>query len=94
MLASRQLDTVYFSPIETNKQDDDEEDGSTPLASPPPLKDRGIQCPTILHGEPLTDRKSTFQAHVAAVMAVEEVCVCGGVGGIYVVDILISEVFI
>ena len=41
------------------------------------------QCPDILHGEPLTDRKSTFQAHVAAVRTKQEVrelvmcaCVC------------------
>lgn len=27
----------------------------------------------IVHGEPLTDRKSTFQAHVASVHSVEEV---------------------
>ena len=32
-----------------------------------------LHCPTILHGEPLTDRKSTFQAHAAAVTAVQEV---------------------
>jgi len=30
-------------------------------------------CPSILHGEPLTDRKSTFQAHVAEVATVDEV---------------------
>jgi len=29
----------------------------------------------IVHGEPLTDRKSTFQAHVAVVHSVEEVAV-------------------
>jgi hypothetical protein len=40
------------------------------------------QCPTILHGEPLTDRKSTFQAHVAAINTKQEVagCLQGGVG--------------
>lgn len=31
------------------------------------------QCPGILHGEPLTDRKSTFQAHVASVRTKQEV---------------------
>ena len=31
------------------------------------------QCPDILHGEPVTDRKSTFQAHAAAVTSRQEV---------------------
>lgn len=31
------------------------------------------QCPDIVHGEPLTDRKSTFQAHAAAVTTKQEV---------------------
>lgn len=38
-----------------------------------------VALPTIVHGEPLTDRKSTFQAHVAAVTCVAEVgnlCTC------------------
>jgi len=30
-------------------------------------------CPVIHHGEPLTDRKSTFQAHVAEVTSVDQV---------------------
>ena len=30
-------------------------------------------CPLILHGDPLTDRKSTFQAHVAEVLTTNEV---------------------
>jgi len=32
-----------------------------------------VQCPMIYHGEPLTDRKSTFQAHVAEVTSVDRV---------------------
>ena len=32
-----------------------------------------MTVPTIVHGEPLTDRKSTFQAHVAQVTTTEEV---------------------
>jgi len=32
-------------------------------------------CPVIHHGEPLTDRKSTFQAHVAEVTMVEQVSI-------------------
>ncbi len=38
-----------------------------------------VKCPAIVHGEPLTDRKSTFQAHAAAVTSVAEVrgrCMC------------------
>ncbi len=35
--------------------------------------DHPESCPEILHGQPLTDRKSTFQAHLARVTAVEEV---------------------
>lgn len=31
------------------------------------------QCPDIVHGEPLTDRKSTFQAHAATVYSKQEV---------------------
>lgn len=31
------------------------------------------QCPDIVHGEPLTDRKSTFQAHAAKVHSKQEV---------------------
>ena len=36
---------------------------------------RTVPCPIIHHGEPLTDRKSTFQAHVAEVTAVEQVSI-------------------
>ena len=31
------------------------------------------ECPEILHGEPFTERKSTFQAHLAQVVSVEQV---------------------
>ena len=30
-------------------------------------------CPLVLHGDPLTDRKSTFQAHVAQVHTTNQV---------------------
>ena len=30
-------------------------------------------CPLIVHGEPLTDRKSTFQAHAAVITTKHEV---------------------
>ena len=36
-------------------------------------RERGECCPAIVHGEPLTDRKSTFQAHAAAVNSKTEV---------------------
>jgi hypothetical protein len=42
---------------------------------PPPSNEEGReQALDIVHGEPLTDRKSTFQAHVASVHSTEEVC--------------------
>lgn len=46
-----------------------------PSSKAPPLDQERPQppCPAILHGEPLTDRKSTFQAHVAEVATVDEV---------------------
>ncbi len=58
--------------------DDDDDDGS---AAPPPAG-RGIQwapaapadpVPPLHHGEPFTDRRSTFQAHVARVTSLAEV---------------------
>ena len=33
-----------------------------------------VESESIIHGEPLTDRKSTFQAHVAEVHSMDEVC--------------------
>ena len=40
----------------------------------PATESRGTAvCPVILHGDPLTDRKSTFQAHGAEVKTTEEV---------------------
>ena len=34
------------------------------------------RCPVIVHGEPLTDRKSTFQAHAAVINRRQEVRLC------------------
>ena len=59
----------------------DEEDNSSDRAARPlvvdtatPAESRGAAvCPVILHGDPLTDRKSTFQAHGAEVKTTEEV---------------------
>lgn len=52
------------------------EDNEAALSPRTPLhEERRLQpiCPAILHGEPLTDRKSTFQAHVAMVTTTQEV---------------------
>ena len=46
----------------------------SPPSSPQPLH-RTEACPVIHHGEPLTDRKSTFQAHIAEVMTVNQVSI-------------------
>ena len=32
-----------------------------------------VRCPEVIHGQPLTEKKSTFQSHVAVVSSVEEV---------------------
>lgn len=45
-----------------------------PLSCPQPIQ-RTEPCPVIHHGEPLTDRKSTFQAHVAEATTVEQVSI-------------------
>ena len=44
---------------------------ATPSDTPSAVRD--TIAVEMVHGEPLTDRKSTFQAHVAAVHSVEEV---------------------
>ena len=36
-------------------------------------KQTEVESESIIHGEPLTDRKSTFQAHVAEVHSMDEV---------------------
>ena len=38
-----------------------------------PWEGERTECPHIAHGEPLTDRRSTFQAHAAAVSSKTEV---------------------
>ena len=60
-------DTMY-----TEDKDDDVQES---LPSIPCPLSRTEHCPIIHHGEPLTDRKSTFQAHVAEVTTVEQVSV-------------------
>ena len=59
----------------------DEEDNSSDCVVRPlvvdtatPAESRGAAvCPVILHGDPLTDRKSTFLAHGAEVKTTEKV---------------------
>ena len=47
---------------------------STPTATGAESGGGGAVCPAVvLHGEPLTDRKSTFQAHAAQVKTTEQV---------------------
>ena len=46
----------------------------SPLNCPQSLH-RTEHCPVIHHGEPLTDRKSTFQAHVAEVTTVDQISI-------------------
>lgn len=46
----------------------------SPLSDPRPMC-KTEPCPVIHHGEPLTYRKSTFQAHVAKVTTVEQVSI-------------------
>ena len=38
-----------------------------------PINQKKVVCPLIVHGEPLTDRKSTFQAHAAEVQTTDDV---------------------
>lgn len=58
-------------------EDEDCDAHESPLRDPQPVHKTGATelCPVIHHGEPLTDRKSTFQAHVAEVTAVEQVSI-------------------
>ena len=53
----------FFSTVKTMK---------TVEPSSPSIQDGGSSL-EIIHGEPLTDRKSTFQAHIAHVNSVDEV---------------------
>ena len=47
---------------------------STPTATGAESGGGGAVCPAVvIHGEPLTDRKSTFQAHAAQVKTTEQV---------------------
>ena len=74
---SAMLPEANFSQDSGNSSDSEADDQATVL--PPSSKTTHdheqlqLFCPTILHGEPLTDRKSTFQAHVAEVETGDEV---------------------
>ena len=59
--------------VGAEEEDDVQESSSIPQ---PPC--RTEPCPIIHHGEPLIDRKSTFQAHAAEVMTVEQVSIVLG----------------
>ena len=50
-----------------------EEEKETSQVVDTPIQISQVQIPTIIHGEPITDRRSTFQAHIAAVSQVSEV---------------------
>ena len=47
----------------------------SPLSSPQKPLHKTELCPVIHHGEPLTDRKSTFQAHIAEVTMIGQVSI-------------------
>ena len=53
----------------TQPREEDKLDMATPAAE----SGAAAVCPVILHGDPLTDRKSTFQAHGAQVNTTEQV---------------------
>jgi len=63
-----------FVGIDTTEEEDDVQELSS--IPQPPCKTE--LCPIIHHGEPLTDRKSTFQAHAAEVTTVEQVSIVLG----------------
>ena len=46
--------------------------GEVDLEESNPVQNK-VVCPSIVHGEPFTDRKSTFQAHAAQVQTTNEV---------------------
>ena len=61
--------TATGDTVATEDKDDDVQESSPSIPHPP---SRTEPCPVIHHGEPFTDRKSTFQAHVAEVMTVDQ----------------------
>ena len=56
----------------TEDKNEDIQESLPEVLHPPSIKE---PCPIIHHGEPLTDRKSTFQAHAAEVTTVEQVSI-------------------
>ena len=62
------------SDSEPQPRGEGELDVSTPTATGAESGGGGAVCPAVvLHGDPLTDRKSTFQAHAAKVKTTEQV---------------------
>ena len=64
--------TAAGGTMATEDKNEDTQESSPKIPHPP---SRTEPCPTIHHGEPLTDRKSTFQAHAAEVTTVEQVAI-------------------
>ena len=62
--------TAAGDTMATEDKNEDVQESSPKIPHPP---SRTEPCPAIHHGEPLTDRKSTFQAHAAEVTTVEQV---------------------
>ena len=62
---------------ESTSLDKDEDLSEASQHDPDELKERAMSvvCPPIHHGDPLTDRKSTFQAHAAEVNTTDEVSI-------------------
>ena len=72
--ASDEDDDGAASESETQPRGEGELDVSTPTVTGAESGGGGAVCPAVvLHGEPLTDRKSTFQAHAAQVNTTEQV---------------------
>ena len=67
------LSTALSSSNEAMTDDIGKSPSKDSITLPSFISDTGGSTPEILHGEPLTDRKSTFQAHIATVHSVEEV---------------------
>lgn len=65
--------TAAGDTMATEDKNEDIRESSSPKIPHPPS--RTEPCPVIHHGEPLTDRKSTFQAHAAEVTIVEQVSI-------------------
>ena len=68
-----------YDESENTTLDKDEEVSEASQQELEELKEKAVSvmCPLIHHGDPLTDRKSTFQAHAAEVNTTDEVSLVG-----------------